>query len=124
MRAKTILLKRLEGADDRLLKDIVEKQINAYARNHPNVTITIGKISTGVYKNGVFQMYIYYRKNAIRIEIKEGTPQYEQYDLLMAERLAYQKASANPYSTKGKLSFFVDVADISEVLIRMLDCSG
>ena len=103
-----------------LLKDIVEKQINAYAQDHPGVTITIGKISTGVYKNGVFQMYIYYRKDAIRIEIKEGTSQYEQYDLLIAERLAYQKDSANPYSTKGRISFFVDVANISEVLIRLL----
>ena len=103
-----------------MLKEKVEEFLNNYIKNNPEISITVAKTSTGVYKNGSFQMRIYYRSDAIRIEIKPNSTLYVAYNDLMSKGLVYQRASANPYSVKGVFSFFVDEENISRVLAILL----
>lgn len=103
-----------------MLKEKVEEFLNNYIKNNPEISITVAKTSTGVYKNGSFQMRIYYRSYAIRIEIKPNSTLYGAYNDLLSEGLVYQRASANPYSVKGVFSFFVEEENIAKVLTIML----
>ncbi len=103
-----------------MLKDKVELFLNTYASNHPDVTVTVAKKSTGVYKNGIYQMYIYYRSDAIRVSVKPGTTQHGEYASLLRDHLVYQKDSVNPYEPNS-FAFFVDENDIATVLQRLLE---
>ena len=103
-----------------MLKDKVELFLNTYASNHPGVTLTVAKKSTGVYKNGIYQMCIYYRSDAIRVSVKPDTTQFGEYASLLRDHLVYQKDSANPYEPNS-FAFFVHENDIATVLQRLLE---
>lgn len=104
-----------------MLKDSVERYLTDYAGNQPDIKMKPAKTSTGIYKNGLLLMRIYYRLDAIRINIKPGTWQHGEYELLLREGLVYQKSSANPYGDDGTFSFFVDEKDIPLVLKRLIE---
>lgn len=104
-----------------VLKQRVELYLYSYRCTHPDISLTVGKTSTGVYKNDVFQMYIYYRKDAIRINVKAGTYQHGAYEALVADKLVFQKPSASPYSGKGLFAFFVDERNIETVIKKLLE---
>ena len=104
-----------------LLKDNTEKFLESYISNHPDISLTVGKTSTGLYHNAVFLMRIYYRNDAIRIEVKPETNQYGEYEALVHDKLVYQKGSASPYATNNLYAFFVDKENIETVLIRLIE---
>ncbi len=104
-----------------LLKEDVEQFLKSYADEHPEFTVNISKTGTGVNKSGIFQMSIYYRVDALRIEIKPGTTQHGEYESLLKEQLIYQRDSANPYSTAGRISFFIEERNMTCVLQRLLE---
>lgn len=64
---------------------------------------------------------IYYRGNSIRININPEGVYFQRYLLLLEQRIAYQKSSANPNSTEGAFAFFVDDKDIARAVKLLLD---
>ncbi len=103
-------------------KDITEKILLELVSDNPDIIVVTDHVkSTPVKRGGQNILDIYYRKDAIRINIsKRNTCLYNVYQQLFREGIAYQKDTASPGSTKGMFSFFVDENNVSLALDRLI----
>ena len=85
-----------------------------------NVRIDSKDRHTALYYRDSIVASIYYRANAIRIEMRDTPAVHTLYEELLAESLVCQKPSANPYATPGKYAFFVNTEDEETVLLAIL----
>ena len=83
--------------------------------------ITTHVKSTPVKKEDRNILDIYYRRDAIRINISPQSKQYSIYQQLLEEGIAYQKDTANPNSTNGVFAFFVSENNVRKALTRLLE---
>ena len=95
------ILSELTGSDDAIRYESHATQTSVY------------------YRNAIFAR-IFYRANAIRVEMFDNPAVHALYDELQAESIAYQKPSADPYSTLGKYSFFVRMQDVEAALMAIM----
>ena len=102
-------------------KDITEEILLELVANNPDITVVNNHVkSTPVKRGGMNIMDIYYRKDAIRINVSKKTSQYNIYLQLLEEGIAYQKDTANPNSTNGVFAFFVGENNVKEALKRLI----
>ncbi len=102
-------------------KDLTEKILLELVADNPDIMVATDHVkSTPVKRDGQNIMDIYYRKDAIRINISKKTSQYNAYKQLLEEGIAYQKDTANPESTNGVFAFFVEENDVKEALKRLI----
>lgn len=102
-------------------KDITEKILLELVSDNPDIIVVTDHVkSTPVKRGGQNIMDIYYRKDAIRINISKKTSQYNVYKQLLEEGIAYQKDTANPDSTNGVFAFFVGENNVKDALKRLI----
>ncbi len=108
-----------------LQKERTEKILAELLVGHPEiVAITDHVKSTPVKRDGRNILDIYYRKDAIRINISKNSSQYNIYQELLKDGIAYQKNTADPNSTNGVFAFFVGENDVENALCRLLKIGG
>ena len=102
-------------------REWVESIIGKLAAENPSITYKTDTVKdTPISLNGERVVDVYYRRDAIRINVKFDTKQYQIYKDEIPKEIAYQKDSAAPDSTGGVYAFFVDDANIEFVLRKLL----
>jgi hypothetical protein len=102
-------------------REKIEKIIEKLSKENPAITYDLdNKIDTPIYLNGDKVMHIYYRKDAVRINVKLNSKQYDIYVNELPKDIAYQKDSADPMATLNEYAFFVDDNNIEFVLRKLL----
>ncbi|MGO4926870.1 DUF7225 domain-containing protein [Streptococcus alactolyticus] len=110
----------LKGVDPHRLK--IERIIDKLSKEIPGVSYIKGMVkNTPIDKNGERVLDIYYRKTAIRVNLKTDSEAYAIYKDELPKDICYQKESANPYSTNGVFAFFVDDPNVEFVLRKILE---
>lgn len=109
-----------EQKNGRTHKVSTETVLQDLIAHDSNVRIDSKDRHTALYYRDSIVASIYYRANAIRIEMRDTPAVHMLYEELLAESLAYQKPSANPYATPGKYAFFVNTEDEETVLLAIL----
>lgn len=99
----------------------VESIIAKLALENPLITYRLDVVKdTPVYLRGKKVIDVYYRKSAVRINVKLDTKQYQIYKEELPKNIAYQKETADSGSTGGIFAFFVDDENIEFVLRKLL----
>ena len=102
-------------------REWVESIIGKLAEENPSITYRTDTVKdTPISLDDERVMDVYYRKDAVRINVKFDTKQYQIYKDELPKDICYQKDSAAPDSTGGVYAFFVDDANIELVLRKLL----
>lgn len=106
-------------------KEKTEDILRGLIKNYPGIDVITSRVkSTPVKRENRNILDIYYRKDAIRINISMDSIQYTKYLSLLQEGIAYQKDSANPNSTHGVFAFFVNENDVERALKELLSAEA
>lgn len=106
-------------------KEKTEKLLKELVCNHSDISVIVDRVkSTPILLDEKKVIEIYYRKDAIRVNIDQDNGMYYLlYKHLLDEGVVYQKDTANPLSTDGQFAFFVDDKNIKYVFERFLRIS-
>lgn len=86
-----------------------EKMLQEICANNRRITIDTSKVkSTPIKIDDKRVMSIYYRSDAVRIDVVIASELYAIAMQLEREGIAYQKPSANPFASSGVYAFFID----------------
>ena len=106
----------------KIQKAKTETFLQTISEKNSDIEIDYGRINnTPIRKCGDLALDIYYRKSEVRINIRMHSPEMQKYKLLSEQGIAYQKDTANPYSTKGMLAFFVNERDVPHAICCILN---
>ena len=101
-------------------KQITERILSELTGSDDTIWFESHATQTSVYYRNAIFARIFYRADAIRVEMYDNPAVHALYDELQAESIAYQKPSADPYSTPGKYSFFVRMQDVEAALMAIM----
>ena len=109
-----------ESGDGNSRKLRTENMLRELIADDRSMRIESKERHTTLYFQDKIVASIYYRADAVRIEMRDTPAVHALYEELRSESLAYQKPSAGPHAAQGKYTFFVSAENEETVFLAIL----